>query len=235
MNEIFIGEVCSNDCCIFPTNAGIYEVPERDTETISIYGRSGDLTHDNGRYKNIDIVYPCAVYRNFNENFMAFRSKVMKNHKYAKIQESFEPDRFRMGRIKSFSNLSYSVDSKIGTFEMTFDCMPQWWLKSGEDSITFTENSEIFNPTDFPSQPKIRVYGYGKVYINDNYIDVLEAGTEFIDIDCMKMDAVENEKNMNGKINVSNWEDIVIESGYNKIAFGDTVTKLEIIPRWYTI
>ena len=235
ISNIFIGDVCSNDYCIFPTNAGIYETPKRSIDFVEIDGRNGDLTIDNERFENVKITYPCAVYENFSVNHAAFRSKLLRAKGYQRITDTFEPDRYRMGILTDISSLSYSMDAKIGTFEMEFNCMPQWWLKSGDDVITLTGNGVLFNPTDYLAKPLIRVYGHGKIYIGSHEITVNTAGNEFIDIDCQSMDADEGGINRNSNILVESWLDLGLDSGENGIKLDSTITKLEITPRWYTI
>ena len=45
----------SKDFGIYLSGSGVFNAPERDVETISIPGRSGDLILDNGRFKNISV------------------------------------------------------------------------------------------------------------------------------------------------------------------------------------
>ena len=64
----------STDFGIYISGAGTFDAPERDTKSISIPGRNGDLTLDNGRYKNIRVEYPIGYARNFKINAEAIRN-----------------------------------------------------------------------------------------------------------------------------------------------------------------
>ena len=50
------------------SGSGTFSAPKRDLDTVSVPGRSGDLTMDNGRYNNITVTYPCYMYKDFAKN-----------------------------------------------------------------------------------------------------------------------------------------------------------------------
>ena len=61
---IFDG-VSSKDFGVYISGSGTFDGAERDVSTVEIPGRNGELTLDNGRYKNRSMKYPAFIYRNF--------------------------------------------------------------------------------------------------------------------------------------------------------------------------
>ena len=70
-----------------------------------------------------------------------------------------------------------------GEIDLTFSCMPQMYLKSGEQQKTFTQGGSINNPTLYVARPLLRVYGIGRFAINDDIVNITYAEV-FTDIDC---------------------------------------------------
>ena len=208
IGNLVVGNVNCKDYGVFVTDAGIYASPEPDYTSYEIAGRNGDLHINNGRYKNVDITY------------QAF------------MPQEFE-DMYRLGRLKSGIEGKIKLARGIGTFELEFDCKPQWYLKSGEQETVFTKNGSILNPTVFPSKPLIRVYGKGTVTVGTNVFVINTVGTEFIDIDTDSKQAYEGAANRNSNIKVNQWGSLT--SGNNTITLGTGITKVSLTPRWYEL
>ena len=58
----------SREFGIYISGSGTFNAPERDIEFVSVPGRSGDLTIDNGRFLNVTGTYPAFIHQNFAEN-----------------------------------------------------------------------------------------------------------------------------------------------------------------------
>lgn len=145
---------------IYAFGNSIHDFPERVVEKISVPGRTGDLFIDKGKWENIDVEYSVVLLDGANlDRLKAF---LMTLNGYVRIESTFEPDYYRMGRFLSAS--SPKVHKEAATVTLTFDCKPQKWLKSGEvsnwsNSILVTEESPvtIYNPTAYPAWPYLMI------------------------------------------------------------------------------
>lgn len=218
----------------FITDAGIYESPEPQYDKVEIEGRNGDLIIEKNRYNNIVVTYPTIIYEDFDENYMRLRSFLLSRQGYKRIEDSFVPDRFRLGRFTSDLNPKYPYRRGIGSFEISFYCKPQWFMKQGEQTTTMTTSSmTIYNPTNHNSNPLYRVYGSGYFVVNGNRVTVASGATSYIDIDCEIMDSYEGTANRNSLITrAKGWP--VLQPGVNTITKSG-ITKIEIIPRWFVL
>lgn len=84
---------------LFATDAGIYNAPEPDIKPIPIAGRNGVLLRSNDRYNNITIKYPCLVPNELASNIEMIKGYLLTNPEYVRIEDSFETDYYRMGRL----------------------------------------------------------------------------------------------------------------------------------------
>lgn len=233
IGNLVVGNINCKDYGVFVSDAGIYASPEPDYTSYEIAGRNGDLHINNGRYKNVDITYQAFIAHEFEDRFVPFRSAILSQDGYVRIEDDFKQDMYRLGRLKSGIEGKIKLTRGIGTFELEFDCKPQWYLKSGEQETVFTENGSILNPTVFPSKPLIRVYGKGTVTVGTNVFVINTAGTEFIEIDTDSKQAYEGTANRNSNIKVNQWGSLT--SGNNTITLGTGITKVTVKPRWYEL
>lgn len=233
IGNLVVGNINCKDYGVFVSDAGIYASPEPDYTSYEIAGRNGDLHINNGRYKNVDITYQAFIAHEFEDRFVPFRSAILSQDGYVRIEDDFKQDMYRLGRLKSGIEGKIKLARGIGTFELEFDCKPQWYFKSGEQETVFTENGSILNPTVFPSKPLIRVYGKGTVTVGTNVFVINAAGTEFIEIDTDSKQAYEGTANRNSNIKVNQWGSLT--SGNNTITLGTGITKVTVKPRWYEL
>lgn len=211
---------------------GTFPIAERDIDKVEVAGRNGELHIDNGRYKNIDIPYDAYIVKDFKTNFDNLKAYILSKTGYGRVEDEFHPEYYRIGRIKPDFKPKISGLTEMGTFTLTFDCKPQKFLKSGEKKITLTSSSTIKNPTYYPANPILTIYGTGSILIGDQEITISKNETS-ITIDTDIMEAYSGAENMNAYVTLPN-EKIEIPSG--NVSIGLTgITKLEIIPNWWTI
>lgn len=221
---LYVGSVASDNA------------PERDIETVVVPGRNGTLTIDNGRFGNIEIPYTAFIRRNFEENIAAARAFYCSRVGYKRLEDSAHPDEFRMARYVSGMDVTPSQMRKQGYFTLTFDAMPQRFLKSGEQTTKYTVNGNIFNRTRFDSKPMLRVYGVGTFGVGSETITILDNPFAYIDIDCETMDAYNGATNCNSYVRLNSGEfPVLAANGATGVALGTGITEIDITPRWYTI
>lgn len=160
---------------LFITGGAIFDAPERDVELIEIPGRNGALVQDLGRFKNVTVTYKCALTSTKENEFVDAMRKVREwlcsKKGYCRLWDDFNPGEYRMAMFKGYIEVTNEAPV-VGTFDLSFDCMPQRFLLNGDNPVEVSDGGSIFNPTLFDAKPLLQVYGYGDISINGETITV---------------------------------------------------------------
>lgn len=228
----FNGKSC-RDFGIYVSGSGTFNAPELDVTTYEIPGRNGDLVISNGRYKNIQVVYPAFIRSNFKHNAARARAWLLEPQGYCRLSDDYHPHEFRLARFVGPIDFDMRFMNWSGECALTFDCKPQRFLISGEEKRTFTEATVLRNDTLFKAKPLLTVYGSGsgQVTIGSTTFSLSDI-SDHVTIDCDIQDAYKGTENKN---NTMTGSFPVLEPGDNIIAFSGGVEKIDIIPRWWTL
>lgn len=230
-NWLTFDGVSLKDFGVYINGGGTFNAPARSREVISVPGRNGDLIIDNGRYENTDVVYHAFIYRDFSVNVEGLRNLLLSRTGYVRIEDTYHPDEFRMGVYTGNFQADVVDWLEAGEFDLTFNCKPQRFLKSGEDAITFTSGGSVLNETMQTTKPLLRVYGTGTFSIGGATMTISSANV-YTDIDCDLMDAFKGTTNCNGNISGTF---AALAPGDNAVTLGSGITKIEITPRWWVL
>ena len=231
MEHIFIYNGRSSaDFGVWISGGGTYNAPARDVETEIIPGRNGTVSFDNGRYENIELTYPAFISRNFRERIDGLRAFLLSQKGYHRLEDSYHPDEFRLAMFRSGLDVKTATRNLAGTFDITFDCKPQRFLKSGEQLATYNSGAVLYNPTLFDALPLIVCSGNGSITLNGTKITI-SGNSGQIYIDCELQDAYLGSTNKNSKI-TQNFP--TLSPGDNTLTYTG-VTGVQIMPRWWTI
>lgn len=160
---------------IFISGEGVYNSPERDVTMLTVPGRNGQLTIDNGRFENIEVTYPCFIEAgtgatDISSRIRAFRNAIGSLTGCQRLEDTYHSDEYRQGIFKAGLNVEPVVYHTGGEFEITFDCKPQRWLTSGENAISLTSGDTIPNAEAFASKPLLVVAGAGSIQLDGKTI-----------------------------------------------------------------
>lgn len=237
-SAIYFDGVCSSDFGIYLTDIRIADSPKRDVSFLSVPGRNGDLIVDNKRWHNVDITYSLAIATGFSDRFDAFKAALLSKNGYQELSDSIYPDVFRMAIVKEPIQPETMRFNHTGAFDVTFHCKPQRYLKSGQFSCTITEATALYGD-GFVAKPLITVYGSGAgtLTIGDTTVEIKDMADQ-LTLDCDLQTAYRQvgdaaPENMNGSIYAPNFPEL--GKGENPISWTGGVTKIDIIPRWWTI
>ncbi len=215
------------------SGSGTFISPKRNVENISIPGRNGDLHIDNGKYDNIQITYPAFITENFRENYEALKAFLLSRTGYEELADSYHPDNFRIARFVGDLDPVMSPRNRSGSFELTFDCDPRFFLKNGKDTTTLNANGQLFNRTLYTAKPLIRAYGTGTVTIAGISVQIISAN-EYTDLDCDVEEAYRGSASCNGNIILTNGKFPELPPGLVNISFSG-LRGIDITPRWWTV
>lgn len=236
INSITFNGQNSLDYGLYVSGNQTFNSAEKDYSKVSVPGRNGDLLVFNKRYKNVNIAYDAILIENYEENTERVRAWLMSADGYCRLEDTYHPNEFRLASFSGPIDFNTKM-LEAGETTLTFDCKPQRWLKSGEQTILITpdNNRSIVNPTLFESKPLLRIYGTGQILIGTGNITINEQDSEYIDVDCDIMDCYEGLVNRNGNVTISKWP--TFTAGNNYVVFPDNsnIAKIYITPRWWTL
>lgn len=215
---------------------------EKETESINVPGRSGDLIIDSGRYKNVTVPYKCAILpendNNLRDEAISALRLLAPTATYKRLENTYHPNYYRMGRIANQISID-SIVEQAGKFTVDFDCKPQRFLKSGEHAIALASAAVLRNPTGFPALPRITVYGTGageltvggvtvQIKALDGHI-ILDSDTQ----NAYHVAASGAQENKNADVYAPDFP--VLDAGENAVSWSGGITGIAIIPRWWTL
>ena len=234
MGVIIFNNKSSADCRIQVAHPPGYAYPERDYTITHIPGRNGDIIQDNGCYKNVERTYEVS-FDVPNEDFATYANAVSawlhSTTGYARLEDSYEPNYYRMATYQE-SNIFENLYNQAGTATIVFECKPQRFLKTGDNTITIRNSLTIMNPTGFEAYPLFKVTGTsGVLTVNGNSI-TFSSIDDFIMLDCELQDAYKENINKNSTISGTF---PVLKTGSNAISWTGDISSVTMKPRWWTI
>lgn len=233
-NYFTLNGVSSTTYGVYISGQGTFNAPARDYNIIPVPGRNGDLVGPEKRFQNGTLIYPAFIYSNFDTNIANFRNFLLSLVGYHDLIDTYHPNEIRKVLFKGPFDADVESKNDAGKLNIEFECKPQRFLASGNTKTTLTADGSISNPTQFASQPLLRVYGTGALGIGSQTITITQADV-YTDIDCEMMDAFKGTANKNPYIELTDYNFPVLNPGTNNISLGTGITKVEITPRWWTI
>lgn len=245
------GRIFSTTYGVYITGESVYNTPERDSEMIAIPGRNGALYRDKGRFENIDVTYHCGMFadnqQNFADKIRNFRNRLVEAALggYDYLYDDYNTDEFRMAVFKEAFEVSPTMNSTAGEFDVVFNCKPQRFLKTGATEYSPNSGALFTNPTAFNSQPMIsfKTSGSGTITLSHNLgnqtITVTNAPTNTtIYIDCEVGEVYSKSGQQLTSLNnyVSFGTNIpVFYPGTTTFTYSYSITSVKVTPRWWRL
>lgn len=235
--------VKSTDYGVWISGEATFDAPDRDVEIVQVPGRNGTLTLDNGRYNNVQIVYPCFMSGDFHTGFSAFKNAMLSKIGFLQLTDTYHPSGFRLARITKGIQPKPGPYNRSAGFDITFDCYPQFYLTSGQSYTTVASGGTIRNPTDFPAKPLLQIAfssttRNGTVTVNGRTITITGAEGSPLYVDC----ETQNAYRISSNVKLSQNRKITLDSdfpflapGSNSVAFTGNISSVKIMPRWWTL
>ena len=154
---------------------GVFNVPERAVELVTVPGRNGAVAIDQGYWENALVTYPATLIASSPEEFAQamsdFRNMLCSRRGYCRLSDDYHPDEYRLAMFVN----DIEVDEKVlmtGEFDITFNCKPQRWLANGETPVTVSSGDTLTNPTPYDAGPLLAVKGYGTIGFNGYTVEL---------------------------------------------------------------
>lgn len=230
---------------------GIYNTPERAVETVEVPGRNGLVVRDLGRFGNVTVTYELYAESGMKDKLRALRQDMMSLTGYQRLEDTYRPEEFRMARFTGETEVEPSIMGEAARLELTFDCKPQRYLKSGETEMELKGPGSVWNP-GMESLPEIRVWGHvndqgeytqgepeGNLPAGDATLTIGGVTITFryihnvVGLDCETQDAFKNSENCNGHIYAPEFPSL--KPGNNLISWSGNISGITLYPRWWTV
>lgn len=239
-NILTFGGKSLSDFGVIADFAKTYKTPGYSVESIEIPGKNGDLLFSDDRYSNVTVIFNCFIagddireqYSQLIDYLTSFDGG------YARLENAADPNVYRMGCFKSATDPERGKYWRTINFELSFDCMPQKFLKSGETAIEVSSSITLNNPTYKRARPLIYVTAMtddGTIAINSQTISAEQFSDPFY-IDCDLMYAY---RIVDGEV-VSTDTTVTMPDKYVELVPGENTVQLtnctiEITPRWWRL
>lgn len=207
-------------------------VPNIESKTIP--GRNGALIFDSGSYENRSGSASCFCLQDDVESAISSAGRFLMGGKgYRRLETSDDPDHYWMARVENSPQIEMRL-RVLAPFEIEFDCKPQRFVKSGENTVVFTANGSLSNQYGQTALPLITLYGQGEgmLTIGDCVVEVKKLD-EVIFLDSDTQNAYNNNGNQNMSINAPTFP--TLPDGDTQIAFSGGIERVEIVPRWWEL
>lgn len=238
MGVITFNGVTSSSLGIQVEHPPNYETPERDYTIVPIPGRNGNVSIDNGCYKNVNRSYQIAI-GEIGGNFADLSNKISKwlhsGNGYLRLEDTYEPDYYKLAMYVEENSIE-NILQQAGRATITFNRKPQRFLKTGDTKNTFSvSGGTISNPTNFNSLPLIVVKGSGNGILTiGGYVVTLTNIISSITLNSEIEEAYNGTTNLNMYVTLSKGFPMLLP-GNNTVAFSGGITSVEIYPKWWTI
>lgn len=128
-----------------------YQIPERETNIITIPGKDGEvIQHTN--FKNVDREYEVSfpVTEDFESQSSEIANWLLSTNEYARLEDTYSPDVYRLGMYKD-SDIIENIYNQAGKATIRFSCKPQRFLKIPESSYYYmTKDNTEWNNYSLP-------------------------------------------------------------------------------------
>lgn len=223
----FNDESCEDYDVIIAGNPDI-EIPEDDTDEITIPGRDGSLFVSNGRKEPITISLECDFISDSKDEWWeAFRK--VKSWLTGSGTLQFDDDGDYFYNVLQCTASGHKRQHwKLGTFTVKFTCIPYMYLSSGLTEYDYTE--VLTNQYDV-CHPIYNITGVGSCTLTVNGNAMTAWVTSNLTIDTERMIAYTDDGEVSNTAVSGNYDELYLESGTNTITITSGFT-LTVIPNW---
>jgi len=142
----------SSDFGVWASELSLMESPAKKVEIIEVAGRNGDIIIEDGSYENVDLKFKdCFIINDFAKNFSRLKAYLYRQKGYKRLETPWLPDEYRLAEFDGDISPTIRVWEGFGKFDITFNCKPQRFLKSGEEPITIIPPYILANTVRTPT------------------------------------------------------------------------------------
>lgn len=232
---IVYGGESSADYGMVVSEAPAYKRPARKQTVYTVPGRNGSIVFQEDAWEDVPRTYnmwAAAGIDTLVDKLDAFMAVLNSTNGYARLEDNFEPDVFRLGYYSGGEEFANHM-TQYGDGVLTFTCRAEKFYKSGEIPIEVVNSDVLVNTTRFTAKPLIHIEGSGTVTVQIGGNTISASVTDYINIDCESMNAYRlASENKNSAIS-GDFPKIL--PGSNTIGITGTTTLVTVVPRYFTV
>lgn len=202
---------------------------ERRVEKVTIPGRNGDLTIDEGSYSNYTLTLEAAIIKRANiDKICAWLDGE------GEVIFSTEPDKVYKVRIANQISIGKMLQY-FQKFQVNFDTFPfKYSVNAAADMIDNLENNTtVLNKGTVYSEPKITITGSGSVVLTINEREyTINNLSGSITLDSEIMEIINLGSAVYMPPSMDNYLFPRLEVGLNEISYSGNIEKISMNPRW---
>lgn len=253
MGNLVFNGISSESLGVVIQTPPVYEFPTKNYDIHQVSGKNGDIIIDRESYNNVNREYSLAsVFRYKEKTFVEAARQVVdwlnSSSGYARLEDSYEPDYYRMAMFRSGGQLPNLYDKATG-LNVRFECKPQRYLKLGDQYINgvLGEPFEIINNTNYIALPEIKVNGdFTKItVIRGNSLTDFISKTEITKNGVISSGELIFDSELQDVYTVNSYENnkIIMTNGFPKLYPGKNIiliegsngTTITYKPRWWVL
>lgn len=229
------GGESSADYGMVVSEAPAFERSSRKQTIYTVPGRNGSVIFQEDAWEDVPRTYKVWIANDMQRlptKIDAFEAFLNSMKGYQRLEDSFEPDVFRLAYYSGGDDFS-NVLMAYGEATLNFMCRAERFYKSAENPVEVVNGTKLMNPTRFTSKPLIHIEGSGTVNVHIGGNTIVANVTNYINIDCETMNAYRlAAENKNSEISGTF---PVIKPGENTVGISGSTTLVTVVPRYFTI
>lgn len=229
------GGESSADYGMVVSEAPAFERSSRKQTIYTVPGRNGSVIFQEDAWEDVPRPYKVWIAKDMQRlptKIDAFEAFLNSMKGYQRLEDSFEPDVFRLAYYSGGDDFS-NVLMAYGEATLNFICRAERFYKSAENPVEVINGTKLMNSTRFTSKPLIHIEGSGTVNVQIGGNTIVANVTDYINIDCETMNAYRlAAENKNSEISGAF---PVIKPGENTVGISGSTTLVTVVPRYFTI
>ena len=211
-------------------------IPQRKCERFSVPGRSGDVIAWEDAWENVTQKY--SIYLSAEgPGLPIVAAKVTRwlfAEGYLPLEDEYDRDTFRLACFTGPVDLENTLNV-FGRAEISFDCQPQRFLKSGWEFRSVAQGAALVNPTGFPARPIIRLHGSGAAMLTIGGQTLTLVAHEGMILDCAEEEAYLPGPPVSNLNTAVSGQYPKLGAGSSTVSWTGGISGVDISPRWYEL
>lgn len=188
INSFYIDGVDCRKYGIYPTQRNVYDGAKQNVTLSRPFARSNIIRNAWQTYEPVEIGYTFFTRPELRKKSQSIKDWLLYSWEgdWRRLSDTYDPYHYR--KVADVSDISFDNTNDYGQGEIIFTCEAFRYLKSAENPVPISAHTPIFNPTKYPSYPKITIFGSGspqnpEISINGVRIDIATQYKDVI-VDC---------------------------------------------------
>lgn len=225
---LFLNKIPASDVGVVVEHRPPRPIPRRRTLSWEVPGRSGRLVRQLPERENVSLSYDLAVVpaagRSLPDTVDAAVAWLQQDG-WMELYDDSDPDVYYLAQYLGGQDLA-AVLHRARRARVSFDCLPQRWLRSGALPAVYTAAAAIHNPTGNIALPRLTLAGSGAGAVTVGERTLSVSNCSGLTVDC-------DTRLITGPTGTVTGDFPQLDPGENALSFSGGVASVTVEPRWY--